>query len=601
MGYFHSILRRYQHRMITLHDIQSRQYLKEQQIQIEQVHDLHYIESIDEARGTFYENNTIHKIHNWQSTNVDSNVAFTNALEAFNMMLLYATPSHILHEADYLISEIFKVRNSTQLQNSLKYQKSKVKTKLKTTHNQALTPAQKTSQIIGVARPTNSKGHKEDESELEGDKIKRESLIESCYDCLLSKAQIAHECDRIVENYDKINKRYNLDNIFRECVLNYNDVYGAIQETVERIDTFKTPFKNRFNTALECCWYGLNKKHISQQYSNPFIVESVIDYYIFGGGIDESMADDIIHVSSISPIFEEADFNCIDYLIESKGKKRKKSTKDNSGHDGVKWELRATASNQEVQSLVGTYGAVPDFTSEASLEDIIQTNLVVSSKANEDKIDKLMKDFKTQSSEYQIKDSDNEDDESVTFVVALKGLIASLTNNPPLVWLFVKKFNFFSIIRSKAILHIDSITEALIDMVKAFASCKPVHTDQFQTFAEYIQSERGFVKSKIFSMNGQVSAEIIKQFKLYDKTLEDCKKLLEDRITKDRNASDFKDTKDVKSEDKVATEDTIEPDISDIINGGVQTKPKKTINNPLLVVDPLLSSDTNRSAISEVK
>ena len=588
--------------MITLHDIQSRQYLKEQQIQIEQVHDLHYIESIDEARGTFYENNTIHKIHNWQSTNVDSNVAFTNALEAFNMMLLYATPSHILHEADYLISEIFKVRNSTQLQNSLKYQKSKVKTKLKTTHNQALTPAQKTSQIIGVARPTNSKGHKEDESELEGDKIKRESLIESCYDCLLSKAQIAHECDRIVENYDKINKRYNLDNIFRECVLNYNDVYGAIQETVERIDTFKTPFKNRFNTALECCWYGLNKKHISQQYSNPFIVESVIDYYIFGGGIDESMADDIIHVSSISPIFEEADFNCIDYLIESKGKKkRKKSTKDNSGHDGVKWELRATASNQEVQSLVGTYGAVPDFTSEASLEDIIQTNLVVSSKANEDKIDKLMKDFKTQSSEYQIKDSDNEDDESVTFVVALKGLIASLTNNPPLVWLFVKKFNFFSIIRSKAILHIDSITEALIDMVKAFASCKPVHTDQFQTFAEYIQSERGFVKSKIFSMNGQVSAEIIKQFKLYDKTLEDCKKLLEDRITKDRNASDFKDTKDVKSEDKVATEDTIEPDISDIINGGVQTKPKKTINNPLLVVDPLLSSDTNRSAISEVK
>ena len=259
-------------------------------------------------KETFIINNANHMIEHWLEFNTDTNIAFNKALEVFNCICENCNDSQIRHTYEFLVENVDKVRDAEQLINSIKYHNSRVNkskvTKIKNaiadsidnvgeSINKISTP---NSGVVASSAPSNNK------------------TVEECYSKLLSKAEMIKECDRIISNYNKISKRFNIDKVISEITYD-GDIYVSIHEICNFIDTYNINFRNKYNTSLETVFYSLNKNYIN--YSSDKIVEAVTDYYIFNSFIDEARAKSIDSVIDKSSVFDRSDFKIIAPLIPS--------------------------------------------------------------------------------------------------------------------------------------------------------------------------------------------------------------------------------------------------------------------------------------------
>lgn len=286
--------------------------------------------SLMEARlytdnGRFCENNAIDYLHNFESYSRDTNKAFDKALDIFEEICKNSNNSHIATECDFLLENVDKVRDSGALARSIKYRNSRLKSKigsnitknLSSVNNAILgsisnitTTLSKAGDMkapTGVAQATKAPANNNANNNQQAQK---EAFIEECYKKLYNKARLCKECDRIVENYNKISKRFNIDKCIKESSV---DTYDSAYSVTEFIDTYSIPFKNKYNTALESVWYGLSKHFIDA--SPREIIEGVTDYFIFNGGLDDSEINDMKYVSENSIIFNEDDFSDIQFLF----------------------------------------------------------------------------------------------------------------------------------------------------------------------------------------------------------------------------------------------------------------------------------------------
>lgn len=106
---------------------------------------------------------------------------------------------------------------------------------------------------------------------------KHEAAI-SALEAMEEKAIICINCDRVIENYNKISKRFNLELLFNENT-RINGVTDTVIELCRRIDTYSMPDTVKFNTIIETAWYGFESNHI--EYSKSEILEAAVDYYAF--------------------------------------------------------------------------------------------------------------------------------------------------------------------------------------------------------------------------------------------------------------------------------------------------------------------------------
>lgn len=106
---------------------------------------------------------------------------------------------------------------------------------------------------------------------------KHEAAI-AAYEAMEEKAIICINCDRVIENYNKISKRFNLEMLFNENT-RINGVSDTVIELCRRIDTYSMPDTVKFNTVIETAWYGFESNHI--EYSKAEILEAAVDYYAF--------------------------------------------------------------------------------------------------------------------------------------------------------------------------------------------------------------------------------------------------------------------------------------------------------------------------------
>ena len=106
---------------------------------------------------------------------------------------------------------------------------------------------------------------------------KHEAAI-TALEAMEEKAIICINCDRVIENYNKISKRFNLELLFNENT-RINGVTDTVIELCRRIDTYNMPDAVKFNTIIETAWYGFESNHI--EYSKSEILEAAVDYYAF--------------------------------------------------------------------------------------------------------------------------------------------------------------------------------------------------------------------------------------------------------------------------------------------------------------------------------
>ena len=105
-----------------------------------------------------------------------------------------------------------------------------------------------------------------------------ENTVISIYEKILNKAELYSHCDRVIENYNRISKRFNLDKLFYE-----NTRYNGVKDTVillcNNIDTYSTPNDIKFNTVIETAYYGFENNNV--EYKKSDILEAAIDFFLF--------------------------------------------------------------------------------------------------------------------------------------------------------------------------------------------------------------------------------------------------------------------------------------------------------------------------------
>ena len=138
---------------------------------------------------------------------------------------------------------------------------------------------------------------------------KEEALVE-VYEAMVDQATKIVSIDRILENYNRLSKRFNIDRIIQENTVT-NDVADTCVEICALVDTYDMPVKARFNTALETVWYGLHKNGFT--FNESELVTTISDFYMASGG--NSFACKSILEASM--IFDKGDYmGDIDVITE---------------------------------------------------------------------------------------------------------------------------------------------------------------------------------------------------------------------------------------------------------------------------------------------
>ena len=295
--------------MIPLKDIYKRARMKNYSSNVKSQFNINNI-ALYTNNGAFNENNAFYIINHWTGLNENTNIAYDKALDVFSEICENCNDNKINEACDILLQEINKVRDATQLQNSIKHKTSRLKTKIITKIQNKIDDASDglSNAIYNVQSKLKPSLPSTTPSTKNGD-----TVAEECFNKLYNESAVLIECDRILNNYSKVCKRFDIDKIISELA-SEDSLNESINEICACIDTYNIPFINKYNSSLETCSYAFQKNYIKCPPKK--IVEAVTDYYIFNTRIESF--DDISKISKISPIFNESDFDSVSFLYNKK-------------------------------------------------------------------------------------------------------------------------------------------------------------------------------------------------------------------------------------------------------------------------------------------
>lgn len=105
--------------------------------------------------------------------------------------------------------------------------------------------------------------------------INKYKISETCTEILEEGFRTVATCQRVINNQDMLNRRFNIDKIVKS---NKYNPPAIIEELCEMIDTYNVPNHVKFNIALENITYSLNKNNIDV--NDDTILEEVTEYFL---------------------------------------------------------------------------------------------------------------------------------------------------------------------------------------------------------------------------------------------------------------------------------------------------------------------------------
>lgn len=107
---------------------------------------------------------------------------------------------------------------------------------------------------------------------------KKDAAVAEAYLRMLDKSTTMMHCDRVLENYNNISRRFNLDKIFVESSRTSSPGDITI-DLCNKIDTYEIPTAIKFNSVIETAWYGF--EYYAIPYKKSEILEAAVDYFLF--------------------------------------------------------------------------------------------------------------------------------------------------------------------------------------------------------------------------------------------------------------------------------------------------------------------------------
>ena len=537
--------------------------------------DLKNVRLVDESKNIFFENNAIDLIKHWESLSEDTNSAFEQALDAYDLMLLYGTSSGIKNSTNIIVSEIYKVRDADALRRSLKYRFGRLRKGITSNigNNDVLNSFRQSINNLQNSLTSGKLFSKSSSSQTTLDNEDKKDNINECYRKIISEADSIYECDRIIRQYGGIHNRFNLDKLITEAANSNMSVYETSYKIAEYVDTFNSPFKNKYNTALESAWYGFKKHHISC--NNRTIINAITDYYLFNGLLTESELQDIKSVEYINPVFSSDDFNILNYMEDD--------------------SVETTIDRLDYINAAEEYGAEDMGSIVDSIKDLeesaIDSILKIKDASNPD-IDEVTENLK------MLRKMCLSNYDAISNIKSLKAFVDHIINHnnahilqkvfSPLINIIHTAFVFGSDVHD-----IKYITEIIDSIEKAFEGHQMLNQQEAEKILLVYDSEIDHIKSKQEKIeDGFLASRAEAYLNCITANRDSIKNYISDTFSEDEELENENEESDglneaasiilisnlISSLVSETVEDTIEPDIDMIINGNVAKFSNDTID-----------------------
>lgn len=247
----------------------------------------------------------------------NNNFSVNSLLECFDTLSEVAKPYQITRAANIIKEAEVKVRDAAALNNLLKQRLGRA------THKNATKIGNKFDNVFDAVG--NSMAELKQKLQVSppsipgtggGSSPAAEATIEG-YINLIDESNKLICCDRILENYGSISKRFNIDKLLIENS-EINDIKDSINELCRLIETYDMSDKIKLNTVIESAWYGFHSNHIDFDIED--ILEVATDYFLLkdnGRYICKSIIEDnvvinqndkkhkVIYITKEDPVEEE--------------------------------------------------------------------------------------------------------------------------------------------------------------------------------------------------------------------------------------------------------------------------------------------------------
>lgn len=259
----------------------------------------------------------------------DEETALNKVMTLYNTIIDNDTDSNIKTATNIIESNVIKkLRNADQTNKLVHYKQGWIKHRHTSMLNDtkdnetAVSRAKANGGLLGNSLHPNRKykrdiyGRKMQPIEKKNDEQaqQQEEEIKECFDRFIETSIINVNCDRVLNNHNKLSKRFDFDKIARQCKYP-NDI--TIQESIcnicQLIDTYDIPNGVKYAIALENTMYLMNKNLVNV--SNKTIANTVTDYFLLKESEDiQSVINNINFYTEKSAFFTESDFEDIAYL-----------------------------------------------------------------------------------------------------------------------------------------------------------------------------------------------------------------------------------------------------------------------------------------------
>lgn len=240
-------------------------------------------------------------LENWDHLAKDQNIAFTKAFLVMEAAYINDDSESNINTFTNIFTEniIPKVRNALQMQKLISHRLGNLKSKLSTKIHT------KIKKISGTYVQPKKKQSKQEQP-------KQENYIYKSLDSITEAVNNTIAYDRIINNHNKLNRRYNLDRFVKESVFTADQATDTIYEFCKLIDTYDIPLKAKYSIAIENSLYAYEKNYVP--YDKQSILEAVTDYFLMTHNENGDMLGIIANTAKKTLMYEQADFDKLDLI-----------------------------------------------------------------------------------------------------------------------------------------------------------------------------------------------------------------------------------------------------------------------------------------------
>ena len=222
------------------------------------------INSINESMRVALESNRVDDIKRYirEYSNYANQIPFYSFVKLFESLEERGSCGDINSMAIYIAENVVpKVRDAKATNSLLKGRLTRMMHKISNPVKDAFKDAMNSLKITTKFTPT-----------------PKSEAVREAYNIMLDKSVVMMHCDRVLENYENISRRFNLDKLFVEDA-RFVDPADIVVELCNKIDTYDMPTLIKFNSVIETAWYGFEHYHIP--YKKSDILEAAVDYFLF--------------------------------------------------------------------------------------------------------------------------------------------------------------------------------------------------------------------------------------------------------------------------------------------------------------------------------